>query len=81
MDGSTVILGIEIPSTDPVFVGIIAMAAGDHPETIPEPSATTDSSKEWPRVTAVPSTSPVHTLQRHHPKKRHPNRHRAEERT
>jgi hypothetical protein len=25
MDGSTVILGIEIPSTNPVFLGIIAI--------------------------------------------------------
>ena len=57
------------------------VAAGDHPETIPEPQIRAIVVKEWPRVTAVPSAPPVHTLQRHHPKKRHPNRHRTEERT
>jgi peptidoglycan-N-acetylglucosamine deacetylase len=54
------------------------VAAGDHPESIPDAPATVDSVKEWPRVTASPSVSPV---QRHHSKKRHPNRHRAEGRT
>jgi len=54
------------------------VAAGDHPESIPDAPATADSVKEWPRVTASPSVLPVH---RHHSKKRHPNRHRAEQHT
>ena len=54
------------------------VAAGDHPESIPDAPASADSTKEWPRVTASPSASPV---QRHHSKKRHPNRHRAEQHT
>jgi peptidoglycan/xylan/chitin deacetylase (PgdA/CDA1 family) len=54
------------------------VAVGDHPESIPDAPATADSVKEWPRVTASPSSSPV---QRHHSKKRHPNRHRAEQHT
>ena len=37
------------------------VAAGDRPESIPDAPASADSIKEWPRVTASPSASPVST--------------------
>jgi len=46
---------------------------------VPETSATTDSPKEWPRVTEASSRPSVATPQHHHVKKnRHKKRHADE---
>jgi peptidoglycan/xylan/chitin deacetylase (PgdA/CDA1 family) len=52
------------------------VAAGEHPETVPELSGTADAGKEWPKVTQATNDAPVqpmphHRAKRHHSKKRH----------
>jgi peptidoglycan/xylan/chitin deacetylase (PgdA/CDA1 family) len=55
------------------------VASGDRPDSVPETSATTDSPKEWPRVTEASSRPSVATPQHHHVKKnRHKKRHADE---
>jgi peptidoglycan-N-acetylglucosamine deacetylase len=56
------------------------VAEGDHPDSVPEPSATTDTSKEWPRVTGVSNGPSVAPRQHDHAKKRRHKTHHAAER-
>jgi peptidoglycan/xylan/chitin deacetylase (PgdA/CDA1 family) len=46
------------------------VASGDHPDKVPEPSASTDGHKVWPRVTEISGKPEVATPKRHHQKKR-----------
>ena len=56
------------------------VAAGDHPETVPETSDAGDSIKEWPRVTRVTDGKAGQAGSHHRLKRHHPNRHRPEQR-
>ncbi len=52
------------------------VAAGEHPETVPELSGTPDTGKEWPKVTNATNDAsvqpmPHHRAKRHHSKRRH----------
>ena len=56
------------------------VAAGDHPETLPDISGAPDANKEWPRVTRVTDgkvgqAGPHHRVKRHHPSRHRPDQH------